>query len=56
MKEEAWLFFVCDWTENNFGPEGGAIIVEILKTNTTLTSLNLAGGRWFEVVFFEKQQ
>ena len=31
------------WTDNNIGAEGAKMISESLKTNTTLTELNLRG-------------
>ena len=31
------------WTGNDIGDEGAIAIIESLKTNTTLTSLNLFG-------------
>ena len=31
------------WTGNNIGAEGAVRISELLKTNTTLTELNLRG-------------
>ena len=37
-----------EWKDNKFGHEGGRSIGEALKTNTTLTSLNISGS-WFLV-------
>ena len=31
------------WTDNNIGDEGARMISESLKTNSTLTELNLGG-------------
>ena len=31
------------WTDNNIGAEGARMISEALKTNSTLTELNLRG-------------
>ena len=46
--EEAWENATDPWVdglplENGIGPEGAKALVEALKGNTTLTSLNLRG-------------
>ena len=38
------------WSENEIGYEGARVISESLKTNTTLTSLNLSSDeKWNKV-------
>ena len=42
MKELKWITNpIKQWTGNRIGDEGAIAIIESLKTNTTLTSLNL---------------
>ena len=40
------------WTDNNIGDEGARMISESLKTNTTLTKLNLSGNeKWSKMIW-----
>ena len=44
MKEKKWNTNpIKQWTDNEIGAEGAIAISESLKTNTTLTSLDLRG-------------
>ena len=44
MKELKWNTNpIKQWTDNHIGDEGAVKISESLKTNTTLTELNLEG-------------
>ena len=44
MKEMKWNTNpINQWTDNEIGDEGAMKISESLKTNTTLTELNLGG-------------
>ena len=42
------------WTDNNIGAEGAKWISESLKTNTTLTKLNLWGDEKLRMKWNEK--
>ena len=45
-KCKQWMKWYCSWiTENNIEDEGAKAMSEILKVNTTLTSLDLEGER-----------
>ena len=33
----------CDWADNEIGGEGARVLGDALKTNTTLTQMDLSG-------------
>ena len=45
-----------DWTENKIGAEGARVLGDALKTNTTLTELDLGGEQQDELTTHSQAQ